>query len=194
MSFPTPFPSLNFEMTVVRKFVVFGSSRNASAALHSRWIKFQQNICIKLFSSTKLKGPLMHFWNKITKMDWDNLPDIRCSWLADSQQETLLTVGRSCLLMVVWCHFFAQLRLRFSACFVRDNCQCHVENKEEWKVNCQNRNCRKLFCFFWVFLSMFWENWVMSLVDSTPWKSWLNVIISFSRCKTTLSFFDRPFN
>ena len=111
----------------------------------------------------------MHFRNKITKMDWDNLPDIRCSWLADSQQETLLTVGRSCLLMVVWCRFFAQLRLRFSACFVRDNCQCHVENKEEWKVNCQNRNCRKLFCFFWVFLSMFWENWVILPLGSPDW-------------------------
>ena len=111
----------------------------------------------------------MHFWNKITKMDWDNLPDIRCSWLADSQQETLLTVGRSCLLMVVWCRFFTRLRLRFSACFVRDNCQCHVENKEEWKVNCQNRNCRKLFCFFWVFLSMFWENWVILPLGSPDW-------------------------
>ena len=111
----------------------------------------------------------MHFWNKITKMDWDNLPDIRCSWLADSQQETLLTVGRSCLLMVVWCRFSARLRLRFSACFVRDNCQCHVENKEEWKVNCQNRNCRKLFCFFWVFLSMFWENWVILPLGSPDW-------------------------
>ena len=33
-------------MTVVWKFVVFGSSRNASAALHSRWIKFQQKFAL----------------------------------------------------------------------------------------------------------------------------------------------------